>query len=119
MDRVNAAGGINGWMLKIISYDSQSIPAEAVAVTKRLIDEDKCVAIVGPFYSGAAIPMATIADNSHVPIIATTATNVNVTVDESGKVHPYCSGSASSTRTRARRWPTTATTSWASARRPS
>ena len=89
VDRVNAAGGINGWMLKIISYDSQSIPAEGVAVTKRLIDEDKCVAIVGPSDSSSAIPMATIADNSHVPIIATTATNVNVTVDQSGKVHPY------------------------------
>ena len=34
VDRVNAAGGINGSMLKIISYDSQSIPAEGEAVTK-------------------------------------------------------------------------------------
>ena len=39
--RVNAAGGINGWMLKVISYDGQSLPAECVAVTKRLIDQDK------------------------------------------------------------------------------
>jgi len=87
--KINAAGGINGWMLKVISYDSQSLPAESVAVTKRLIEQDKCVAIVGPADSGSAIPMARIADEYHVPIIATTATNVNVTVDESGKVHPY------------------------------
>jgi branched-chain amino acid transport system substrate-binding protein len=87
--KVNAAGGINGYMLKVIAYDGQSLPAECVAVTKRLIDQDKVVAIVGPSFSGAGIPMAKIADESHVPILATTATNVNVTVDESGKVHPY------------------------------
>ncbi len=87
--RVNAAGGINGWMLKVISYDGQSMPAECVAVTKRMIDQDKCVAVIGPTFSGAGIPIAKIADESHVPVIATTATNVNVTVDESGKVHPY------------------------------
>jgi branched-chain amino acid transport system substrate-binding protein len=87
--KINAAGGINGYMLKIISYDGQSLPAECVAVTKRLIDQDKCVAIIGPTFSGAGIPMAKIADESKVPIIATTATNVNVTVDQSGKLHPY------------------------------
>ncbi len=87
--RVNAAGGINGYMLKVIAYDCQNLPAESVAVTKRLIDQDKVVAIIGPSFSGAGIPMAKIADESHIPIIATTATNVNVTVDEAGKVHPY------------------------------
>jgi branched-chain amino acid transport system substrate-binding protein len=87
--RINAAGGINGWMLKVISYDGAGAPADNVACAKRLIDQDKCVAIVGPTFSGAAIPIAKIADESHVPVIATTATNVNVTVDEAGKVHPY------------------------------
>jgi branched-chain amino acid transport system substrate-binding protein len=87
--RVNAAGGINGWMLKIITYDSQGLPAEAVAITHRMIDQDKVIAIVGPSNSGSGIPMAKIADDSHVPIIATTATNLNVTVDQTGKVHPY------------------------------
>jgi branched-chain amino acid transport system substrate-binding protein len=87
--KINAAGGINGYQLKVISYDSQSLPAECVAVTKRLIDQDKAVAVIGPHFSGGAIPMAKIADETHVPIISTTATNVNVTVDESGKVHPY------------------------------
>ena len=87
--KINAAGGINGYMLKVISYDGQSLPAECVAVTKRLIEQDKCVAIIGPTFSGAAIPMAKIADEAKVPTIATTATNVNVTVDQAGKVHPY------------------------------
>jgi len=87
--KVNAAGGINGWMLKVVTYDSQGLPAEAVAITQRMIDQDKVIAIIGPSNSGSGIPMAKIADAKHVPIIATTATNVNVTVDETGKVHPY------------------------------
>ena len=87
--KINAAGGINGWNLKIITYDGAGHPADSVAAAKRLIDQDKVVGIVGPSFSGAGIPMAKIADDSKVPIIATTATNVNVTVDLSGKVHPY------------------------------
>jgi branched-chain amino acid transport system substrate-binding protein len=87
--KINAAGGINGWNLKVISYDGQSLPAECVAVTKRLIDQDKVIGIIGPSFSGAGIPMAKIADDSKVPIIATTATNINVTIDQSGKIHPY------------------------------
>jgi branched-chain amino acid transport system substrate-binding protein len=87
--RVNAAGGINGWNIKIISYDGQSQPAESVTVTKRLIDQDKVMAIVGITGSGPGIPIAKVVDESRIPCIATTATNVRVTVDESGKVHPY------------------------------
>jgi branched-chain amino acid transport system substrate-binding protein len=87
---VNAAGGINGYQLKVITYDDNNdTPSDALADAKRLIEQDKAIGIIGPIFSGGAIPIAKIADESHVPMIATTATNVNVTVDESGKVHPY------------------------------
>jgi branched-chain amino acid transport system substrate-binding protein len=86
---LNAKGGVNGYKFKVISYDGRSEAADCVAIARRLIDQDKCVAIIGPTFSGAAIPVAKIADDAHVPCIATTATNINVTVDESGKVHPY------------------------------
>jgi branched-chain amino acid transport system substrate-binding protein len=86
---LNAKGGINGYTLKVISYDGRSEAADCVAIARRLIYQDKCVAIVGPTFSGAGIPIAKICDDAKVPCIANTATNVNVTVDESGKVHPY------------------------------
>jgi branched-chain amino acid transport system substrate-binding protein len=89
IDKVNAAGGIGGYKLKLIVYDSRSQVTDAVAVTKRLIDQDKVVAILGPDTSAMAIPMADIADASKVPIVATTASNVNVTVSEAGVLHPY------------------------------
>ena len=89
IEKINAAGGIGGYKLELISYDTRSEATDAVAVTKRLIDQDKVIAVIGPSWSAAAIPVAEIADTSKVPVIATTASNVNVTVSEEGKLHPY------------------------------
>jgi branched-chain amino acid transport system substrate-binding protein len=89
IDKINAAGGIGGYKLELIVYDTRSEVTDAVSVTKRMIDQDKVVAIVGPDWSAAGIPIADIADASKVPVVATTASNINVTVSEDGKLHPY------------------------------
>lgn len=86
---INAAGGIGGYKLKLVTYDTRSEVTDAVSVAKRLIEQDKVVAVIGPSWSAAGIPIAEIADNSKVPVIATTASNVNVTVDEAGNLNPY------------------------------
>jgi branched-chain amino acid transport system substrate-binding protein len=86
---INNAGGIGGYKLKLIVYDTRSEVTDAVTVVKRLIDQDKVVAIIGPSWSAAGIPIADIVDASKVPAIATTASNINVTVSESGQLHPY------------------------------
>ena len=86
---INAAGGIKGVPVELVSYDTRSEVPEAVAAAKRLMDQDKVSAIIGPEWSGAAIPIAAIADTSKTPVIATTASNVMVTVDENGNAHPY------------------------------
>ena len=87
--RINAAGGINGWSLKLVSYDIASNPVDGVPIAKRLITQDHAVAIIGPPYSGACIPLARVANDARVPVITNTGSNVNITVDPSGKVHPY------------------------------
>lgn len=89
IDKINADGGIGGYKLKLISYDTRSEVTDAVAVTKRLIEQDKVVAVIGPSWSAAAIPIAEIADTAKVPVIGTTASNINVTVDEAGNLNPY------------------------------
>ena len=86
---INNAGGIGGYKLKLIVYDTRSEVTDAVTVVKRLIDQDKVVAIIGPSWSAAGIPISDIVDASKVPAIATTASNINVTVSESGQLHPY------------------------------
>lgn len=89
VDKINAEGGIGGYKLELIVYDTRSEVTDAVAVTKRLFDQDKVVAVIGPSWSAAAIPIADIADAAKVPVVATTASNINVTVSETGQLHPY------------------------------
>src|ERR1700730_18724085 len=47
-DEVNARGGVHGRKLKLVSRDDGYEPDRAIAETKKLIDEDKVVAMVGP-----------------------------------------------------------------------
>jgi branched-chain amino acid transport system substrate-binding protein len=87
--KINDAGGINGYKLQLVIYDTRSEVTDAVTVVKRMIEQDGVVAVIGPSWSAAGIPIAEIADASKVPTIGTTASNINVTVTEDGKLHPY------------------------------
>ena len=80
IDEINAKGGVGGYKLELVVYDTRSEVPDAVTVAKRLMDQDKAVAIIGPSWSSAGIPLADIADAAKVPMVATTASNVNVTV---------------------------------------
>jgi branched-chain amino acid transport system substrate-binding protein len=65
----NARGGVHGRKLKLISRDDGYEPERAIAETKKLIEEDKVFALIGPVgtpTSAAAQPIATAA---HVPFI--------------------------------------------------
>jgi branched-chain amino acid transport system substrate-binding protein len=63
-DEVNAKGGVHGRKLKLTSRDDGYEPDRAIAQTKKLIDEDKVFALIGPVgtpTSAAAQPIATAA----------------------------------------------------------
>lgn len=51
IDEINAAGGVNGMPLKSVVYDTASKPDEATRVVRKLADDDKVLAILGPFSS--------------------------------------------------------------------
>ena len=86
---LNAKGGISGKKVKLIVYDSRCEATEAVAATKRLIDQDKVAGVVGPEWSAAAIPLGPIAEAGKVPVLATTASNIKVTLNDNGSVKPW------------------------------
>ncbi len=68
-DEANARGGVHGRKLKLVSRDDGYEPDRAIAETKKLIEEDKVFAVIGPVgtpTSAAAQPIATAA---HVPFI--------------------------------------------------
>jgi branched-chain amino acid transport system substrate-binding protein len=63
-DEVNAKGGVHGRKLKLTSRDDGYEPDRAIAQTRKLIEEDKVFALIGPVgtpTSAAAQPIATAA----------------------------------------------------------
>lgn len=89
IEKINAKGGVLGKKLQLIAYDTRADATEAVNVTKRLINQDKVVAIIGPGQSGVAIAMSSVTEPAKVPFLATTATNPKVTIDKDNKVKQY------------------------------
>ncbi|MDD4568793.1 MAG: ABC transporter substrate-binding protein [Tepidanaerobacteraceae bacterium] len=89
IEKINAAGGVDGRPLQLISYDNRADSIEAVNVAKRLIEQDKVVAIIGLAQSGVANAVSSITEEKKVPFIGTTPTNPLVTVPEEGGVKKY------------------------------
>ncbi len=59
---INKAGGINGRPLEIIIEDSKSGASEAVLATKKLIEKDQVVVIIGSSTTGESMAMANICE---------------------------------------------------------
>ena len=52
VDEINAGGGIGGKKLKIVSFDTSGKPDQAVVGLNKLAEDDKVLAVIGPFSSG-------------------------------------------------------------------
>ena len=87
--QINAEGGILGREVQIIGLDGKGVSDDSVSAYKRLVEEYGVVAVVGTNFSSCNIPIAAVADELQVPVIATAASNELVTVDAEGKLHPY------------------------------
>ncbi len=88
-EKINAAGGVMGRPIEIVAEDGRGEAQDSVNAYNKLVDEKKVVAVVGTNFSSCNIPMAAVADEKKVPIVGTACSNELVTVDESGKLHPY------------------------------
>ncbi len=79
IDARNAAGGIKGRMIKLITADNQGKPEEAAAVVKKLITQDKVVAVLGEVASTRSLAAAPIAQTYKIPMVSPSSTNPQVT----------------------------------------
>jgi branched-chain amino acid transport system substrate-binding protein len=52
IEEINAAGGVNGQMLKAVKFDTSADPKQAALAVRKLAKDDGALAIVGPFSSG-------------------------------------------------------------------
>ena len=55
VDEINAAGGVNGKKLKIISFDTAGKPDQAVVGLRKLAEDDKVLAVIGPSVPASAV----------------------------------------------------------------
>ena len=81
-EEVNAAGGINGKQVELITYDDKGDATESINVFNRLVDNDKVVALLGPVISSTTLAVAPLADEKKIPMVTPTATALDVTLDK-------------------------------------
>jgi len=66
-NKINAAGGVNGRMIDVITRDTQGDPAKAVNATVELASNVKVHAVFGPINSGESLATTPIFARSKVP----------------------------------------------------
>jgi len=78
-DEINAAGGVNGRKIKVLSEDDQSKSEEAANAVTKLISQNNVMAIIGEVASSASMAAAPICQSNKVPMITPSSTNDEVT----------------------------------------
>jgi branched-chain amino acid transport system substrate-binding protein len=73
LERINAAGGVNGRMLRPVYYDGESDPSKAVLHTKRLIEVDKAIMVTGYNLSGSAMASIQTAESGRITMNSASA----------------------------------------------
>ena len=77
-DEINAAGGINGRMLKLIVEDSRCNAQDSITAYKKLTDVDEVKIILGTSCSGAMLGAAPLAESEGVILFSGLATNPDI-----------------------------------------
>ena len=68
--KINAEGGVNGQKIELIHYDTAANPKKAVTFTKRLINQDKVVAIIGPSTTGETMAIIPFVNKAKIPLLS-------------------------------------------------
>jgi branched-chain amino acid transport system substrate-binding protein len=79
VEEINAAGGVLGRPLEIISEDDRSVTEEARTAAQKLIQRDEVVALLGEVASSRSLAAAPEAQRAGVPMISPASTNPKVT----------------------------------------
>jgi branched-chain amino acid transport system substrate-binding protein len=68
-DEINRKGGVHGRKVKLTSIDDGYEPSKAIAATRKLIEDDKVFALIGPVGTPTAVAAQPIAAAARVPFI--------------------------------------------------
>jgi branched-chain amino acid transport system substrate-binding protein len=101
VDEINAAGGVLGKKLQLLTEDNQSKPGESATAVNKLIARDGVIAILGEVASSRSLEAAPICQQNKIPMISPSSTNPKVT-----KTGDYIFRVCFIDPSRARSWPT-------------
>lgn len=73
VNEINAAGGVRGRKLELITYDTQGDATKAVQAANRLIKEDKVSAIIGPSTTGDTMAVIPVVEKARIPMVSCAA----------------------------------------------
>ncbi|MEO7412420.1 MAG: ABC transporter substrate-binding protein [Opitutaceae bacterium] len=79
IEEINAAGGVLGKKLQLITEDDQSLAGQPATIAQKLIAQDKVVAVLGEVASSKSLEAAPICQQAGIPMISPGSTNPKVT----------------------------------------
>ena len=79
VEEINAAGGLLGRRINLISEDDEGTAALSVSAFRKLTTQDRVSIVLGSSTSGATMAIGPLAQQQRVVLISPSATNINVT----------------------------------------
>src|ERR1039458_6110285 len=79
IDELNAAGGLLGKKIQLLTEDNQSQAGQSATVVRKLISSDGVVAMLGEVASSRSLEAAPICQQNKIPMISPSSTNPKVT----------------------------------------
>jgi branched-chain amino acid transport system substrate-binding protein len=70
LEQINAAGGVNGKKLEVISKDDGGKPADAVTAANELVSNDGVVMLAGTFFSNIGLAVSDFAKQKKILFLA-------------------------------------------------
>lgn len=69
--QINAQGGFQGKQIKVVSYDDQGSPEEAVKISTKLVEVDHADAVIGSCISSCLLSSSGILNDNKIPVLGT------------------------------------------------
>jgi branched-chain amino acid transport system substrate-binding protein len=79
IEDINAAGGVLGKKLQLITEDTRSTQGESATVVRKLISRNRVVAVLGEVASGRSLEGASVCQPDKIPMISPSSTKPEVT----------------------------------------
>lgn len=69
INKINESGGVNGEKIRLIIYDDQQSPEEAVKIAQKMIEVDKVDAICGSYVSSCMLAAGNYYEEAQIPTV--------------------------------------------------